>query len=272
MNNVRTPSTLYHGFLDRDTEYELLSKAQQGDRDAANTLIKHNQRLVFSIANKYFYLGRSGGQDIEDLVQWGHIGLYTAIMRFDTSSNNRLSTYATYWIRLYISRYGQKCSVPYEVTYQFLRDCSKVRAVEAELKKLTANDPSCAEIANKAELPVDTVREAIAATACIFSLDEESTGEDSDKSERYELTDDNSEPIEEAVNTAYTRMAIINAVKQLPSRWQIIILQKYGIGCTEKSSREIAKALGISHQRVTQIEKEAMKKLRPLLGKYSDYF
>jgi RNA polymerase primary sigma factor len=224
---------------------------------AKQDMVKANLRLVLSIAKRY----RGRGMSFDDLIQEGNVGLLKAVGRYDYRKGNRFSTYATWWVRQSIIRGIYDKTRTIRLPVHFIELKNLFFKVFYQLLKELGREPSAHEIAERADLPLEKVQMVLTLASQPVSL-ETPVGEDEQRLGEFIEDDQAVSPIEECsgkelVETTREMLA------SLQPREEKILRLRFGMdGQSEQTLERIGKSFNVSKERIRQIEKKALQKLR----------
>ena len=247
----------HYPLLSAKEETELAKRIERGDLEAKERLINSNLRLVVSLAKKY----PTYDLTLLDLIQEGIFGLVRAAEKFDWRKGYKFSTYATFWIRQAIQRGLENRARTIRIPSHVGIRQRKVAKAETDLRKELGREPTEEELAKATDLKLSHLREAREAMRTVVSLDRPIGGAEEETPFGSLLPAEDASPDEE-VAVSLEQEAVRRAVSQLPERQRQVVRMRFGIdGDDPKRLSETGRVLGISPERVRQIENDALRRL-----------
>jgi RNA polymerase primary sigma factor len=245
-----------HSLLSAAQEVELAKRIERGDSAAKNEMIQSNLRLVVSIAKNY----RNQGLPFLDLIQEGTLGLIRAVEKFDWRRGFKFSTYATWWIRQAVARALADKARTIRMPVHIVERLQKMNRAERLLWTQLGREPTLEEIAEEASLTAQQVLDVRAAARASTSLD--APIGDSEDAVLGDFVASDAPLPEETVELTLRSQALRQALAALPERERDVVTLRYGIGGIEpKTLEEIGRRLGLTRERVRQIELETLRRL-----------
>jgi RNA polymerase primary sigma factor len=243
--------------LSAPEEQELTCRVQEGDSEARDHLIRANLRLVVSIARRY----QGRGVDLSDLVAEGNLGLLRAVEGFDTTMGTRFTTYAAFWIRQSVSRAVINSGRTIRLPAYLAQLLSEWRRVKSRLEDELCRPPTEAEVAERLKVrprQLRLIKKALRIYNAMPQGDYEGQGESLDSV----LADDRAQAPDAVLGQAEELQQVLQLVEGLEPREQTVLRLRFGLGGQQPMNlKEIGEQLGLTRERVRQIEQEALSKL-----------
>lgn len=232
--------------------------------ESREKLINSNLRLVFSIAKKY----NNSKLDFSDLICEGNIGLIIAVDKFDCDMGAKFSTYATYWIRERIMRFIYANNSMLNISETQLLKCIKFNEEVSKLREENNRDYSINELMNIFNLDYNTVFDYLNYTNFMVSLDQPVTEEED--TTIGELIESDTDNVSNKVDRLFLSRDIESIMSELDDREKEVICLRFGLTTEDNQSytiEEVAKMLNVTRERIRQIERAAIRKIRSNRGK-----
>jgi RNA polymerase primary sigma factor len=245
------------GGRDEDEVGELEDAVFRG-QVARRRLVEANLRLVVSVARRYM----NRGIPLGDLIQEGNIGLMRAVEKFDYRRGFKFSTYATWWIRQAVSRALADHARTIRVPVHMVETINKYVRVSSALQQQLGREPTTQEIGDAMEVPAERVREIVRILPQPISLDT-TVGDEQDALLSDFVEDDNLPDMDEAASRVMLRSQVEGVLDSLTPRERRVVELRFGLeGDKLYTLSEIGQELGVTRERIRQIETKALRKLR----------
>lgn len=245
--------------LSKDEEVTLLKQVQEGNEKAKARLILANLRFVVAVAKRYRHINEV---PFEDLIAVGNLGLMRAAQRFDCEKNVRFISYAVWWIRQamiqVVSSHGNPIRLPLNRVHTGLR----IRKLEETLIKKLNRRPTLEELAEAAMMKPKDLSKFLRDLPSVVSMDSTPVDSEEDLFLRDVITDYESDPLAEAEKKALDD-ELEEVLSSLTDRERVVLMHRFGLHDTKSYTlEEIGRLLGVTRERVRQIESQALSKLR----------
>lgn len=251
-------------------EVKLARLAHKGNEAARKRMIESNLRLVVKIARHY----NRRGLPFLDLIEEGNLGLMHAIEKFDPERGFRFSTYATWWIRQTIERAIMNQSRTIRLPIHVVKELNTYLRAARKLTQKLDHEPTCEEIAAMVDKPIDEIRQILDLNKDTTSIDNP-MAQDSDKPLVDVIADDNNSDPVDLLAEADIQQHLDEWLNQLSEKQREIIERRFGLhGYDRTTLEEVGEAVGLTRERVRQIQIEALHKLRKIIEKqgFADNF
>jgi RNA polymerase nonessential primary-like sigma factor len=252
----------YAPLLTAQEEVHFARKALKGDEASRKRMIVSNLRLVVKIARRY----NNRGLALLDLVEEGNLGLIRAVEKFDPERGFRFSTYATWWIRQTIERAIMNQTRTIRLPIHVVKELNVYLRASRELAQKLDHEPTAEEIAESLDKPVKEVSKMLRLNERIASVDTP-IGSDNDKALLDMIADEKGHGPEDELQDKDLKVNIVDWLGDLNPKQREVLARRFGLLGYEPSTLEdVGAEIGLTRERVRQIQVEALRRLRDMLG------
>ena len=247
--------------LTADQEKYYGIRALQGDKEARRIMIESNLRLVVKISRRYL----NRGLPLLDMINEGNLGLIRAVEKFEPDKGFRFSTYATWWIRQAIERAIMNQTRTIRLPIHVVKEMNTYLKAQRHLAQRLDHEPSLEDIAEHLDKPIGKVEKMLKLNERVTSVDI-SSNKEFDKPIVDTISHQTCKPYDEKIQEEAIKRNIAGWVFELPEKQREVICRRYGLcGYEEATLEQVAQELGVTRERIRQIQMDGLKRLKDIL-------